>query len=387
MTQAERITEYLKQLTPHARCNLLNELERIELCGIEMPGISPVLDALRAEFRQVGPPQSRTGNPARFFFAPLQPFLVDADPDHPNPGRISRGSLSPIWEWISRDLLPTMARDYSAQMKDLIAGDKQREAMQVAGNFQTKVVKSLETTLSSSEAVAQIRAKLATYTASRSIFRDLSKMVCVLRARQALTKFEQKLPEKISKFDDARVALITTQLDTLAKNSEEAVPFALTLVANRLKTSSQLMRLATKPATSRDATDIAGRPYAIAITMVLDRLEDMRLALRVALRNNRVLVAKELLIRIYDTEYALQRCIDELDRSEWGIRLRQLMDAIAALVEAEVSRFPPDVGHVLGSRNLRTQESLAGRLSYLACMGRDAVHESAAFFKGLIGQG
>ena len=68
------------------------------------------------------------------------------------------------------------------------------------------------------------------------------------------------------------------------------------------------------------------------------------------------------------------------------MRLRQLMETIAALVEAEVSRFPSDVGHVLGSRNLRSHQSLSGRLTYLAWKGRDAVHDGATFFKGLIGQ-
>jgi hypothetical protein len=280
-----------------------------------------------------------------------------------------------------------MARDYSAQMKELISADKQREARQAANTFQTKVMKSLENTLSSPDATAQIRAKLGTYTASRSIFSDLSKMLAVLRARDVLAKFEQELPEKISKFDDARVAAITMHLDALAKTSQEAVPFALTLVANRLKTSWQLMRLATKAAPGKEAAVVAATPYALSVTMVLDRLDDMRSALRVALKNNRVLVAKELLIRIYDTEYALQVRIDQLDQSDWGTRLRQLMDAIATLVEVEVSRFPPDVGHVLGSRSLRSHDSLAGRLTHLAWKGRDAVHEGAAFFKGLIGQG
>jgi hypothetical protein len=164
------------------------------------------------------------------------------------------------------------------------------------------------------------------------------------------------------------------------------VPFALTLVASRLKTFWQLTRLATKAATSKAAPDIAATPYAIAVTMVLDRIDDAKLALRFALKNERVLVAKELLTRLYDTEYALQVRIDNLEQSEWGVRLHGLMGEIAALVEAEVSRFPDNVGHILGSRNLRSHQSLSGRLTYLAWKGRDAVHEGAAFFKGLIGQ-
>ena len=108
--------------------------------------------------------------------------------------------------------------------------------------------------------------------------------------------------------------------------------------------------------------------------------------MRVALKNNRVLVAKEILTDIYDTEYALRVRIDLLDQSDWGTRLDSLMNAIAALVEAEVARFPDNVGHVLGSRSLRSHQSLAGRLTYLAWKGRDVVSDGAAHFKKLIGQ-
>jgi hypothetical protein len=93
--------------------------------------------------------------------------------------------------------------------------------------------------------------------------------------------------------------------------------------------------------------------------------------LRIALRNNRVLVAKEILTEMYDTEHALQTGIDLLDRSSWGERLNDLMNAIAVLVEAEVSRFPDNVGHVLGSRR-RRRRSLAGHLTGLAGKARDA---------------
>jgi hypothetical protein len=104
-----------------------------------------------------------------------------------------------------------------------------------------------------------------------------------------------------------------------------------------------------------------------------------------ALKNERVLVAKELLTEIDDTEHALQAHIDRLDESEWGKRLRDLMNQINAMVEAEVSRFPDKVDHILGSRSLRGHPSLAGRLTSLAWKGRDAVSDGAAYCKKLIG--
>jgi hypothetical protein len=52
-----------------------------------------------------------------------------------------------------------------------------------------------------------------------------------------------------------------------------------------------------------------------------------------------VLVAKEILTEIYDTEYTLQVRIDGLDQCDWGNRLDRLMNSIAALVEAAIARF------------------------------------------------
>ena len=203
-------------------------------------------------------------------------------------------------------------------------------------------------------------------------------------ARDSLAKFDAALPGKISKFDDALVQKLTQLLNELRKQHADAIPFAITLIARRLKAPWQLIRLATKAAPSKNAADIAATPYAIAVAMVLDRVDDNRAALRVALKNNRVLIARALLTEIYDTEYALQVRIDQFEQSEWGARLRQLMDAIAALVEEEISRFPEDVGHVLGSRSLRSHNSLAGKLTYLAWKGRDAVTNGAAQIKKLI---
>ena len=127
MGPVDRIWEFLQRLSPLTRSCLLSELERLELSGVDMPGSADIQARLRAEIRKDGVGGHRTANPSRYFFMPVEQLLIDGSPEHANEGRIARGSLTPIWEWISRDLLPTMARDYNAQMRDLIAADKQRE--------------------------------------------------------------------------------------------------------------------------------------------------------------------------------------------------------------------------------------------------------------------
>lgn len=380
-----RLKEFLQRLTPPTRSNLLDELERLELSGNEIPGAGEVMEALRVEFRGSGQSQKRNSPAARYFFAPLESLLVDGAPQHATTGGIQRGSLSAIWEWISRDLLPTMARDYIKSLNDLIAVDKQREARQAAATFQVKVLKSMEGVLGSPESADQIRARLATYTASPAAFDDLTKMLSALRAREELAKLNEALPAKLARFENAELAKISPLLAAFAKTHSEQLPFALMLVLRRLKTPWQLIRLATKAAASKNAIDVAAMPCAAAVSMVLDRMEDRRTMLRIALKHERILVAKEILVDIYDTEYALRVRIDQLADSDWGRRLDALMASITELVESEIKRFPDNVGHVLGSRRLRSYNSLSGRLTYLGWKGRDAVNDGAAFFKKMLG--
>src|SRR3954463_6736195 len=171
-----RISTYLRQLTSQTRSRLLAEIERLKMCGDDTPGFDVILGELRTEFGKSGQ-TGRVANPSPFFFQPLEPLLVDRAPENVNPGQISRGSLSPTWEWISRNLLPTMARDYSHNMKRMIAANNQHEIGKIATAFQTKVVKYLESTLGANGGIDRIRAGLAMYTSSPAVFNDLTKMV------------------------------------------------------------------------------------------------------------------------------------------------------------------------------------------------------------------
>jgi hypothetical protein len=382
--QLDRIWDFLQRLSPMTRSCLLTELERLELCGVEMPGSADIQAKLRAEFRKDGSSPNKEAEPSFHFFAALEPVLMEGAPDYDSPGRIPRPSLVPIWEWSTRDLLPTMARDFNTQMRGLIGTDKKKELRQAVSVFQTKVVKYLENTLSDPTAAQMTRAKLATYTSARSAYADLVKMMMALRARDAIAKFNKALPERFAKFDNGEVAKMTALLDAFRKDNADAVPFAIGMIGKRLKTPWHLIRLATKAAAPKNAADVAATPYAIAIPMVLDRIDDGRRALRIALKQNRVIIARDLLADIYDIEYALKKNIDQFDESAWGVRLQELMDAVAALVAAEISRFPAQVGHVLGSRRLRNQDSLAGKLTSLAWKAGDAVTNGAAQFKKLI---
>lgn len=367
---SEQLKQFLGQLTPQVRGRLLAELERLLELGEPIPRTEELIASLRAEFPN-GP--ERRGEPARFFFKPLEPVLVDGAPERANSGQIARGSLSPIWTLLTTELLTTMAREYVDSVSKVLANPKQAEKLAVG--FQKKALGYLDGTMRSTEGSAMVRASLRMYTTSSAVFDDLAKMFMVFRASNALTKFAQDVAPKIAALEGPALAKVLEQLKTLKGANADAIPFGLTIVAGRLATRWHLLHLATKMAESKAPTAVAATPYALVVSMVLDQIDEKRLLLSIALRSNRVVVAKGILKEIYAIENALKAQID-LGDSDWAARLREQMAAVEAALNAEVQASRTNVGHlthVLTSNGLRPAQSLKERLARAVQKGRDIV--------------
>lgn len=376
----EHLIQYLQRLTPQVRGRLLDELERLHLLGEDIPHSEPLIAALRAEFRGTGQSHYRAGNPSRYFFEPLEPVLVDGAPERANSGQVARGSLGPIWSFVSERLLPSMAADYVASAKRTIAANNLGESRRIATTFQKKVLTYLDGTLGVADGAAEVRAGLMAYTSSHATFDDLMKMRHFLGAQPELADFTRALAPKIPKLDSPVLANVLKLLGALKSKRSDSVPFALTIIARRLETPWELMLLATTLAGSRAPTAIAATPYGVAVSMVLDQIDEKRLLLLYALRNNRMVQAKQIVGDIYKIERAVRERID-LTGSDWGKRLQDLMTALQAVLDAEISSIPTDhlhLTHILESPKLRPDLSFGDRVTQLLEKSREALGWSAS---------
>ena len=372
---AEHLIEYLRQLAPQVRRRLLAELERLHLLGEDIPHSEPLIAALRAEFRNTGQNHYRVGNPSRYFVQPLEPVLVDRAPERANSGQIARGSLAPIWSLVTEQLLRSMAADYIADATHVISADKQSEARQIARAFQKKVVISLNGLLGSAEGAASVRDGLMAYTSSHATFEDLRKMLRCLDMQRELEDFARALPPKIARLEGASLDKVLGLLIALKAKRVDAVPFALTIVAKRLEAPWELLSVATGPADDRSAARIAASPFAIAVSMVLDQIEEKHLLLLVALRNNRPVRAREIVAEIYRIEGAL-RTESELKGSGWAGQPHGPVTIAQAAVDAEISTIPGDhrhLTHILESPRLRPDHSFSHKVGHMFEKGWDVV--------------
>jgi hypothetical protein len=161
-------------------------------------------------------------------------------------------------------------------------------------------------------------------------------------------------------------------LDTLASKAPEVVSFAIAHIATRLVTPWHLLFLATDTPDPAPAVQVAAGPRALAVVMVLDYIQDQVDVLRAALRKQRFRRAKETLMAIYDTEYAIRSRID-LAASAWEAQLQVIMQSVINALDTEEADLPTGLNHVLRSPALRNHHSLTGRAKRFARKCRDAI--------------
>src|SRR5215470_11012932 len=161
---SDKLKEYLAQLAPQVRGRLLAELERLHLEGEDLPRLEELIASLRNELMAAGQSHDRLGNPGRYFFQPLEPVLVDRAPERANSGQIARGSLAPIWDILTEELLSTMAREYIAKAGKAISANNRPEADKLTSAFRKKVLGYLDGTIRSSEGAAVLQEGLRKYT-------------------------------------------------------------------------------------------------------------------------------------------------------------------------------------------------------------------------------
>jgi hypothetical protein len=384
VTSVDRVRDYVRRLAAPTRSRLLDELERLHLAGQDIGGSETLLAELRAEFRKGDHRHDRLSNPPRYFFQPLEPLLVDSAPERAGCGQISRTSLAAIWEWVGHALLPALAREYDAKIRHVILASDQFASRKIAHTFQDKVAKCLESALSTKDGTERVRAELSTFAGTDTAFLDLCKILSVLQVRDDLAAFAAALPREIDRFEGKPFTDVQHQLNSLSARHPQATPFALTLVLKRLRIPWQVIRLATRIAATRKAAHIAATPYAVAVVLVLDHLDDKRLALAKALKNDLVAVARDILIDVHDIERGLRDSIGDLENSDWGRRLDEVMDAVAADLKFELQRFPDNVDHIFASRDLSRPGSGGNWSTSLIRMGRGILADSVARCRHLL---
>jgi len=342
----ERLRDYLAQLPPQSQALLMRELERAVERGEDVAVANLVLEQLRKIVRadEDGDFEPRTDDPARLLFRPLEPFL--AETNFPTrPGQIRRSSLLPIWQWLAREGATEAARDFETALGAVPDGSSMEAAVR---KFQ----------LAAAEAIVKVttpvpgedRQRALSRVGTPGVIEDLLPIGLVLRGREALETLASRLPSQVRVFADAQIATVTEALKVPSLQTPQLLPFALSLIAQRLTAPWQIIRLAIKMAASDDELRVSATPFGIAVTIALHDLSFVAACLRTDIKRGQFDEVGEQLKILHDGVRGLRTELDLRNDSTWGRQLTSIRAEISNSLQSEIDSVPGRVRRILRQR-------------------------------------
>jgi len=359
-TAHERLREYLGQLPPNAQSLLMREFERAIERGQDVAVATLVLEQLRKVVRPAAPAapapivaersqpreeRRQNGDGPRRLFRPLDPFLTDSTGPL-RPGQIRRASLLSVWQWLGREGAPEKFSEFEAAMS--MAGDSSREVEIAARRLQLATAEALMK-LVGPNATGDRQRALARIGAP-SVIEDLLPMALVLQNREALDGLNGRLPGTIRALGDSQIAAVTEAINVPSLQTPLMLPFALTLVMQRLAAPWQIIRLATKIAASDDELRVAATPFGVAVTIALHDLADLASGLRADIRRGHFANLGDTLKTLHDGVRGLRTELDLRAESTWGKQLTAIRADISNALQSEIDSVPGRVRRILRQR-------------------------------------
>jgi len=345
---AEKLRAYLRELKPGARALLIGELERGLLHGTSPAGAELVLSELRRSLREGQSKSARFGDPARLFFQPLEPFLVDDAPDHKHRGRIARSALEPLWLWVSNTLMPEETKAYGAQVEHaLMAGDTDSAEEQARG-FQDLAAARITEMLEGAD--DKERRRLNGQLGTSRALADVQALRGILHSRSGLVTLGAQLPGHITSLTGPVLESVKAHLDSPVAAKSDLFLYSLVLVMSKLAAPWQLLRLATRAANSDTAKRIAETPYAVAVEIVLEEVDRRVRELAADLKSGRGIAVSALLKEVHDALRGLRSELDLSPESAWGKQLSTLRGDVSRILSAEIELMPGRVRRLIRPR-------------------------------------
>jgi hypothetical protein len=347
-TSTERLRDYLVQLPPQSQALLMREFERAIERGEDTTIASFVLEQLRKVVRGTDEETlPRTDDPPRLLFRPLEPFLVEGN-SQIRPGQVRRASLLPVWQWLNRDGAPDQARWFEAALARMRETGTTAELEPAIRKFQ----------MAAADAIVRIATPVPGGDKQRALARvgppnvieDLLPIGSVLQAREALDTLNGRIPSFVRVFGDSQIASIGSALNVPSLQTPQLLPFALSLVMQRLAAAWQIIRLAIRMAASDDEIRVAATPYGVAVTIVLHDLSFLAAGLRTDIKRGHFENVAEHLKALHDGVRGLRTELDLRNDSVWGRQLTSIRADISNALQSEIDSVPGRVRRILRQR-------------------------------------
>jgi hypothetical protein len=347
-TSTERLRHYLAQLPPRSQALLMREFERAIERGEDTAVANFVLEELRKVVRSnEADVRPRTDNPARILFRPLEAFLVEGNVGL-RPGQIRRASLLPVWQWLEREAALVQVGEFEAALGRGADSGTTPAIEAATRKLQAAAVDAIQAVLK--PAPGEDNRRALARIGPPDVIEDLPSIGMVLQAREAFDTLNGRMPSYMRVFNEAQIEAVMSAINVPSLQGPQILPFALSMIVQRLAAPWQIIRLAIRMAASDDEMRVASTPYGIAVSIALHDLWCLAATLRVDIRRGRFGEVAEHLKTLHDGVRGLRTELDLRNDSTWGKQLAAIRADISGALQSEIDSVSGRVRRILRQR-------------------------------------
>jgi hypothetical protein len=301
-----------------------------------------ILEGLRPALRREN--FDRHPTPLRLFCRPFQDILTCHPRKAKQKAAIARGSLVPVWNWVSQVLIPDAAYAFVKITKICVLNRRLDSAIACGAEFWPIAAEAINQALSTEVG----RRAAQKYLGNAFAVEDAAEMALLLRAGETIEQLSALLPVPVASFQDQLVSDVCKIYDQLAQTQPDAAPYVAVITMNRLSRPWEALRLPLLLTRHADEALIFKTDMGLVGELLFARME----ALKESIKETRhpLFNADELLEEVKAFADLSSHIVKEIDlkrQGEWGKRLLAERAQIGRAMENFMDRAPREVGAAL----------------------------------------
>ena len=301
-----------------------------------------ILEGLRPVLRREN--YERTPTPLRLFCRPFQDLLTAMPRKSKQKGSIARGTLVPAWNWLSQTLLPAQTAAYSSECKALVLAHKPDAALVRAAQFWPLAAEALQKA-TATEAGRQEAQKIL---GDAFAVDDISDMVLLLSAGEAVEQLVTLLPRPVTSFPEPLVWQVREIYDQLVRDKPDVAPYVAVIVMNRLAKPWEALRLPLLITRHADETLISKTDMGLVGEILFSRMDSLKNSIQAT--RHPLFDAAKLTDEVKSFADLSSHIVKEIElkrEGEWGKRLLAERVLIGKVMETFMERAPKEFGAAL----------------------------------------
>ena len=232
----KKLEGYLSNLSEDEVHKLTSAVELNRLKGEKDPSQDFILDSLRPVFANSLSLPPRLMTPMRLFCLPFEDMLYPIDVEVKEAGRIMRSSLTPIWEWLSMDLLPGVFTKCEDEVKRAILNGDRESADHAVKDLQGKAADAMKGALDKALKGTSSYLDLAERLGGEIVVEDARDISLALQIAPQLQAMVQCFPQPILSMTEADIQQVHACYSvTVSQNKMDSVPMIFLAVMGRLQ--------------------------------------------------------------------------------------------------------------------------------------------------------